>query len=50
MGDHRPIVPPILTLILSLIGLALLVEGASAQEAHRRVALVIGQGAYPGGS
>jgi len=50
MGEDRPIARPTLTLILALLGFALLAEGASAQDAQRRVALVIGQSAYPGRS
>ena len=50
MWEDRPIVRTILTLILALFGLALFVDGASAQDAQRRVALLIGQSAYPGGS
>jgi len=50
MGEHRLIGRSTLTLILTLLGIALLVEDASAQDAQRRVALVIGQSAYPGGA
>src|SRR5262245_14108103 len=50
MGDHRRLARPILTLVLALLVLALLVEGVSAQNSLKRVALVIGQSAYPGGS
>jgi len=50
MADYQPIARPMLTLILALLGLALLSGGARAQGAQRRFALVIGQSAYPGGS
>jgi hypothetical protein len=50
MADYQPIARPMLTLILALLGIALLSGGAKAQGAQRRVALVIGQSAYPGGS
>src|SRR5262245_61994416 len=50
MANYRPIARPMLILILALLGPALLVQGVSAENAPKRVALVIGQSAYPGGS